>query len=101
MVDVGYFIDGRHGVIRNVSPTSNPYTEHLVFTSADCKEQYSIKYKDVDYIIPHEENTVIAGNKDGWHEYTEEQMIKLCQSVDNRSQTLRSLKRCLGLNQMV
>ena len=40
MVDVGYFIDGRHGVIRNVSLTANPYSDHRVFTSADCTEQY-------------------------------------------------------------
>ena len=69
MIDVGYFIDGRHGVIKNVSPASNPYTKQLVFTSVDCKEQYVIKREDVEYIIPHETNTKNFGkivfDKDG------------------------------------
>ena len=38
MVDVGYFIDGKHGVIRNVSLTANPYSDYRVFTSTDCTE---------------------------------------------------------------
>ena len=85
MVDVGYFINGKHGVIRNVSLTANPYSDHRVFTSADCAEQYCMKVDDIEYIIPHEEeNTMIIGDKDGWYEspYTEEKMIELCQKVD-------------------
>lgn len=66
MVDVGYFIDGKHGVIRNVSLTANPYSDYRVFTSTDCTEQYCMKVDDIEYIIPHEE----------------EQMITPCQSVD-------------------
>ena len=47
MVDVGYFINGRHGVIRKVTPISNTKTEHLCFmhadSNADGKEQYALK----------------------------------------------------------
>ena len=86
MVDVGYFINGRHGVIRNVTPLSNTKTEHLCFMQADGEEQYALKKEDIEYVIPHEEeNTMIIGDKDGWYEspYTEEKMIELCQKVDS------------------
>ena len=43
MVDVGYFINGRHGVIRKVTPISNTKTEHLCFMHADSEEQYALK----------------------------------------------------------
>ena len=72
MVDVGYCIDGRHGVIRNVSLTANPYSDHRVFTSANCKEQYCMKVDDIEYIIPSDIDSVsgkIVFDKDGVTEY--------------------------------
>ena len=54
MVDVGYFIDGRHGVIRNVMQMSNKTTEHLCFTQIDGDEQYALKKENIEYVIPHE-----------------------------------------------
>lgn len=87
MVDVGYFIDGRHGVIRNVSLTANPYSDHRVFTSADCTEQYCMKVNDIEYIIPHEEVC---------KPYTEEQMIALCQSVDKPLTNAEKFKEVFG-----
>ena len=85
MVDVGYCIDGKHGVIRKVMPISNTKTEHLCFIQADGEEQYALKKEDIEYVIPHEEEHImIMGDKDGWYEssYTEERMIELCQKVD-------------------
>ena len=55
MVDVGYNINGRHGVIRNVMPLANTKTEHLCFTQVDGDEQYAIKKENIEYVIPHEE----------------------------------------------
>lgn len=75
MVDVGYFINGRHGVIRNVSLTANPHSDHRVFTSADCTEQYCMKVNDIEYIIPSDIDNIGSF-------YTEEKMIELCQKVD-------------------
>lgn len=54
MVDVGYNIDGRHGVIRNVVPLANTVTEHLCFTEVKGDEQYALKKENIDYVIPHE-----------------------------------------------
>lgn len=54
MVDVGYFINGRHGVIRKVTPISNTKTEHLCFIQADGEEQYALKKEDIEYVIPSE-----------------------------------------------
>lgn len=54
MVDVGYNIDGRRGVIRNVVPLSNTATEHLCFVEAKGDEQYALKKENIDYVVPHE-----------------------------------------------
>lgn len=54
MVDVGYFINGRHGVIKNVMQITNNITGHLVFAQYNGEEQYAIKKEDIDYVIPHE-----------------------------------------------
>lgn len=60
MVDVGYFINGRHGVIRNVMPISNTKTEHLCFIQADGEEQYALKKEDIEYVIPHDEECKVV-----------------------------------------
>lgn len=52
MVDVGYDINGKKGVIRNVVPMANTVTKHLVFGSIDNDEQYAIKKEYIDYVIP-------------------------------------------------
>ena len=57
MLDVGYNIDGRHGVIRNVVPLLNTTTEHLCFEAIDKYEQYALKKENIDYVIPHQEET--------------------------------------------
>lgn len=93
MVDVGYFIDGRHGVIRNVSLTVNPYSDHRVFTSADCTEQYCMKVDNIEYIIPHEEE---CRAEEVCKPYTEEQMIELCQSVDKPVTNAEKFKEVFG-----
>lgn len=74
MVDVGYFINHKHGVIRNVMPISNTKTEHLCFVSclpnANGEEQYALKKEDIEYVIP--SNCVsgkIVFDKDGVTEY--------------------------------
>lgn len=54
MVDVGYFINGRHGVIKNVMPIVNNTTEHLCFAEVNGEEQYAIKKENIEYVIPHE-----------------------------------------------
>lgn len=56
MVDVGYCIDGKHGIIRNVTQIGNHATDHLVFENNDG-EQYALKKTDIEYVIPHEEET--------------------------------------------
>ena len=53
MVDVGYCIDGKRGIISNVTQISNHATDHLVFAKDD--EQYALKKTDIEYVIPHEE----------------------------------------------
>lgn len=52
MVDVGYCIDGKRGIITNVMQIGNHATDHLVFAKDD--EQYAIKKTDIEYVIPHE-----------------------------------------------
>lgn len=99
MVDVGYFINGRHGVIWNVAQLSNTKTEHLCFIQADGDEQYALKKEDIEYVIPHEEeNTMIIGDKDGWYEgsYTEEKMIELCQKIDTPITNAEKFKEFFG-----
>lgn len=54
MVDVGYFINGRHGVIKNVMQITNNITEHLCFVQVNGEEQYAIKKENIEYVIPHE-----------------------------------------------
>ena len=95
MVDVGYFIDGRHGVIRNVSLTTNPYSDHRVFTSADCTEQYCMKVDNIEYVIPHEEECKV-NVEDVCKPYTEERMIELCQSVDKPLTNAEKFKEVFG-----
>ena len=63
MVDVGYNIDGRHGVIRNVVPLANTTTEHLCFTEVRGDEQYALKKYNIDYVIPHEEEITCEEDK--------------------------------------
>ena len=89
MVDVGYCINGKHGVIRNVSLTVNPYSDHRVFTSADCKEQYCMKVDNIEYIIPSDIDNV--GSL-----YTEEKMIELCQKVDPPMTFAEKFKEVFG-----
>jgi hypothetical protein len=72
MVDVGYFINRKHGVIRNVIPISNTKTEHLCFVQANGEEQYALKKEDIEYVIPSDINCVsgkIVFDKDGVTEY--------------------------------
>lgn len=77
MVDVGYFINGKHGLIRNVMPISNTKTEHLCFVSclpnANGEEQYALKKENIEYVIPSDINCVSSGkivfDKDGVTEY--------------------------------
>ena len=52
MVDVGYCINGKHGVIWSVIPISNTKTEHLCFIKANGEEQYALKKEDIEYVIP-------------------------------------------------
>lgn len=53
MVDVGYCIDGRRGIISNVMQIGNHAIDHLVFARDD--EQYALKKTDIEYVIPHED----------------------------------------------
>ena len=75
-VDVGYFIDGRHGVIRNVTPLSNTTTEHLCFMQADGEEQYALKKEDIDYVIPHQAQVTCEDIANGL-----ERMKEYCDAV--------------------
>jgi hypothetical protein len=52
MVDVGYCIDGKRGIIDNVMQIGNHATDHLVF--AKDGEQYALKKTDIEYVIPHD-----------------------------------------------
>lgn len=52
MVDVGYCIDGKRGVISKVTQIGNHATDHLVFAKDD--EQYALKKTDIEYVVPHE-----------------------------------------------
>jgi hypothetical protein len=52
MVDVGYDINGKKGIIRNVVPIVNTVTNHLIFGNIDNDEQYAIKKEYIDYVIP-------------------------------------------------
>lgn len=73
MVDVGYFINGRHGVIRNVIPISNIKTEHLCFIQADGEEQYALKKENVEYVIPSDIDCIsgkLVFDKDSVTEYS-------------------------------
>lgn len=79
MVDVGYFIDGRHGVIRNVKATHNDRGLDAIWFENEEEELYRLKFKDIEYIIPHEQE---CKAEEICKPYTEEEMIKLCQSVD-------------------
>lgn len=75
MVDVGYCIDGKHGVIRNVMPISNTKTEHLCFIQDNGEEQYALKKEDIEYVIPSDIDCVsgkIVFDKDGVTEYSED-----------------------------
>ena len=78
MVDVGYFIDGRHGVIRNVDERrlSSAFCE---FENSD-REKFIIQTKDIEYVIPHEEECTVNA-EEVCKPYTEEQMIELCNKV--------------------
>lgn len=87
MVDVGYCINGKHGVIWSVIPISNTKTEHLCFIKANGEEQYALKKEDIEYVIPHEEE---------YKWYTEEQMIALCQSVDKPLTNAEKFKEVFG-----
>ena len=75
MVDVGYFINHKHGVIRNVMPISNTNTEHLCFAQVNGEEQYAIKKENIEYVIP--SNIDNVGSL-----YTEKKTNGLCQKVD-------------------
>ncbi len=57
MVDVGYFINGRHGVIRNCEIHNYSDTmKYIRFKKGN--DIYVMQYKDIEYIIPHEEETI-------------------------------------------
>ena len=73
MVDVGYCINGKHGVIRNVMPISNTKTEHLCFIQANGEEQYALKKENIEYVIPSDIDNVsgkIVFDEDGVTEYS-------------------------------
>ena len=68
MVNVGYCIDGKHGMIRNVIPILNTKTEHLCFTQVNGEEQYAIKKENIEYVILSDIDCVngkIVFDKDG------------------------------------
>ena len=86
MVDVGYFIDGRHGVIKAVKMKSYSDTlKYMSFTDGDII--FKLNYENIEYIIPHEEVC---------KPYTEEQMIALCQSVDKPLTNAEKFKEVFG-----
>lgn len=87
MVDVGYFINGKHGVIKKVMPMANTKTDHLCFMQADGEEQYALKKEDIEYVIPSDIECV---------GYTEEQMIELCQKVDPPMTNAEKFKEVFG-----
>ena len=95
MVDVGYFIDGRHGVIKAVKFDKNDISNHLVFSNDD-NEQYALYAENIEYIIPHEEEYKVNVG-DVCKSYTEEQMIELCQSVDKPLTNAEKFKEVFGL----
>lgn len=64
MVGVGYNINGKHGVIRNVVSLSNTTTEHLCFAEVRGDEQYALKKENINYVIPHEEETTCEEKKE-------------------------------------
>ena len=66
MVDVGYCINGKHGVIWSVIPISNTKTEHLCFIKANGEEQYALKKEDIEYVIPSDSYLI---NDDGKFDY--------------------------------
>ena len=75
MVDVGYCINGKHGVIRNVIPMANTVTNHLTFANVANDEQYALKKENIEYVIPSDIDNVsgkIVFDKDGVTEYDED-----------------------------
>lgn len=96
MVDVGYFIDGRHGVIRNVKiKRYSDSMKYMVFTDMiDCNI-YKLDYENIEYIIPHEEECKV-NVEDVCKPYTEERMIELCQSVDKPLTNAEKFKEVFG-----
>lgn len=89
MVDVGYFINHKHGVIRNVMPISNTNTEHLCFAQVNGEEQYAIKKDNIEYVIPSDIDNV--GSL-----YTEKKMNGLCQKVDPPMTFAEKFKEVFG-----
>ena len=96
MVDVGYFIDGRHGVIRSVWSCANSKTSDMHVTYiGDDGEVYVLKYEDIEYVIPHEKEVVannethggkIVFDKDGVTEYgTDGSVIMKGRYVENKN----------------
>ena len=86
MVDVGYFIEGRHGVIKAVKMKNYSDTlKYMSFTDGDII--FKLNYENIEYIIPHEEVC---------KPYTEEQMIALCQSVDKPPTNAEKFKEVFG-----
>ena len=55
-VDVGYYLDYcGHRVLKNVTQICNTRTnKHLVFIDDD-ETQYALKYEDIEFVVPHEE----------------------------------------------
>lgn len=93
MVDVGYNIDGRHGVIRNVVPLSNTATEHLCFTEVRGDEQYALKKENIDYVIPHEDKVTCEDIAKGL-----EKQAQYCNAVKENEMTFaEKFKEAFGL----
>ena len=55
MVDVGYFIDGKCGVIKNVEANEHDRGMDSIWFKNSNGELCRLKFSDIIYIIPHEE----------------------------------------------
>lgn len=72
MVDVGYCIDGKRGVIRNVKFNRMDRGFDAVWCEGKQEELYRLKFENIEYIIPSDIDNVsgkIVFDKDGVTEY--------------------------------
>ena len=73
MVDVGYCIDGKRGVIRNVKLNRMDRGIDAVWCEGNQEELYRLKFENIEYIIPSDIDNVsgkIVFDKDGVTEYS-------------------------------